>query len=63
MICPARGTGAAIIHAAGWHQAGGRLRVPANITLLSLLPYAPELNPIENVWQVLAEHIVAGTAA
>jgi hypothetical protein len=27
---------------AGWHQTGGRLRVPDNITLLSLPPYAPQ---------------------
>jgi hypothetical protein len=26
---------------AGWHQTGGRLKVPANITLLPLPPYAP----------------------
>src|ERR1700732_3148510 len=30
---------------AGWHQTGGRLRVPDNITLLPLPPYAPGLNP------------------
>jgi transposase len=38
---------------AGWHQTGGRLRVPDNITLLPLPPYAPELNPMENVWDYL----------
>jgi hypothetical protein len=38
---------------AGWHQRGRRLRVPDNITLLSLPPYAPELNPMENVWDYL----------
>jgi hypothetical protein len=38
---------------AGWHQPGKRLRVPDNITLLPLLPYAPELNPMENVWDYL----------
>jgi hypothetical protein len=31
---------------AGWHQRGGKLRVPDNITLLSLPPYSPELNSI-----------------
>lgn len=35
---------------AGWHRTGGRLVVPTNITLLPLPGYAPELNPIENVW-------------
>ena len=34
---------------AGWHQAGGKLRVPANITLLHLPPSSPELNPVENI--------------
>lgn len=38
---------------AGWHQTGGKLQVPDNITLLSLPPYAPELNPVENVWAYL----------
>jgi transposase len=38
---------------AGWHQSGGRLRVPHNITLLPLPPYAPELNPMENIWDYL----------
>ena len=38
---------------AGWHQRGERLVVPDNITLMSLPPYAPELNPMENVWDYL----------
>lgn len=38
---------------AGWHQPGERLPVPDNITLLPLPSYAPELNPIENVWAYL----------
>ena len=37
----------------GWHQTGGRLRVPDNITLLPLPSYSPELNPMENVWNYL----------
>jgi hypothetical protein len=44
---------ALICDGAGWHQTGGRLRVPDNITLLPLPPYTPELNPMENVWQYL----------
>jgi transposase len=27
--------------------------IPNNISLLRLPPYAPELNPIENVWEYL----------
>ena len=38
---------------AGWHQNGKRLIVPDNITMLRLPPYAPELNPMENVWAYL----------
>lgn len=38
---------------AGWHQKGERLIVPDNITMLPLPPYAPELNPMENVWDYL----------
>ena len=42
-----------VLDGAGWHQRGGKLVVPENITLLSLPPYAPELNPMENVWNYL----------
>ncbi len=45
-----------ICDGAGWHQTGGRLRVPDNITLLPLPPYSPELNPMENVWHDLREN-------
>ena len=47
-----------ICDGAGWHQTGGRLRVPGNITLLPLPPYSPELNPMENVWHYLRENIL-----
>jgi transposase len=39
---------------AGWHVARA-LRVPANVTLVRLPPYAPELNPVERVWLYLRE--------
>ena len=42
-----------VLDGAGWHSEGGRLRVPPNITLLRLPPYAPELNPVENLWAFL----------
>ncbi len=38
---------------AGWHQPVARLTVPKNITLLRLPPCAPELNPMEDVWEYL----------
>ena len=41
---------------AGWHQRGVKLKVPGNITLLSLPPYSPELNPMENVWDYLRQN-------
>ncbi len=44
---------ALICDGAGWHQSGGELRVPDNIVLIALPPYAPELNPMENVWEYL----------
>ena len=37
-----------VLDGAGWHGSKA-LRIPENITLLTLPPYAPELNPIENV--------------
>jgi transposase len=30
--------------------------VPANISLIELPPYSPELNPMENVWHYLKSH-------
>ena len=44
-----------VLDGAGWHQTGGDLRLPANISLLHLPPYSPELNPVENVWEYLRE--------
>ena len=41
---------------AGWHQRGKKLIVPDNITLLTLPPYSPELNPMENVWAYLRQN-------
>ena len=44
---------------AGWHQQGGRLQVPRNISILLLPPYSPQLNPQENVWQYLRQNYLA----
>jgi transposase len=44
---------------AGWHQQGGTLRIPDNISLLPLPPYSPELNPQENIWQFLRQNYLA----
>ncbi len=43
-----------VLDGAGWH-ASSSLRAPPNMRLLSLPPYAPELNPIEHVWDELRE--------
>ena len=46
---------------AGWHQIGGRLQVPDNISLLPLPRYSPELNPVENIWQFLRQNYLANS--
>jgi transposase len=40
---------------AGYHTGGG-LVVPPNVSLIGLLPYSPELNPVENLWHYLRSH-------
>jgi transposase len=41
-----------LLDRAGWHTTG-KLKVPRNITLIFLPSRAPELNPVENVWQYM----------
>ncbi len=43
---------------AGWHGQAA-LQVPANLTLLPLPPYSPELNPVERVWLYLRERFLS----
>ncbi len=43
---------------AGWHRGKG-LAVPDNLSLPTLPPSAPELNPVENVWQYLRANKLA----
>jgi transposase len=45
-----------LLDGAGWHQTGGKLQVPDNISLLYLPAYSPELNPVENIWQFLRQN-------
>jgi transposase len=40
---------------AGYHTGAG-LEVPANISVILLPPYSPELNPVENLWHYLRSH-------
>jgi putative transposase len=49
-----------VLDGAGWHRARD-LAVPDNISLLPLPPYAPELNPVENVWAYLRANKLAIT--
>ena len=58
MTSSGRMRGLSVAHAvllldrAGWHTTGD-LDVPENITPIFLPSRAPELNPVENVWQYL----------
>ena len=47
-----------VLDRAGWHTSP-RLRVPENISLLWLPPYAPELNPVEQVWAYLRANFLS----
>ncbi len=44
-----------ILDQAGWHTTD-KLVIPSNITLLPLPPRAPELNPVENIWQFMRDN-------
>lgn len=47
-----------LLDQAGWHLSN-KLNLPDNITLLPLPPRAPELNPVENVWQFMRDNWLA----
>ena len=47
-----------LVDQAGWHQSK-RLVVPDNITLVPLPSKAPELNPVENIWQFMRENWIS----
>ena len=56
-----------VLDRAGWHRSRD-LAPPANVVLLELPPYSPELNPMETVFQYprsnrLANRVFAATAA
>jgi hypothetical protein len=46
---------------AGFHLSG-QLKVPANVTIIQLPPYSPELNPMENLWHYLKSHFWSNRA-
>ena len=49
-----------VMDQAGWHVAG-ELIVPANMRLIFLPPYSPELNPAEHLWGALRAKSFAST--
>jgi hypothetical protein len=49
---------ALLLDGAGWHVSKG-LQLPANIPLVPLPPYSPELNPMELAWLYIKSHYLA----
>jgi transposase len=47
-----------ILDGATWHSSP-KLKIPDNIALLPLPPYAPELNPVENIWAFLRGNMLS----
>jgi transposase len=42
---------------AGFHPADGAPQVPANVRLIALPSYSPELNPVEKLWDQLKDRL------
>ncbi len=49
-----------LLDRAGWHTTG-KLDMPKNITPIFLPSRAPELNPVENIWQYLRQNWLSNT--
>ena len=47
-----------VLDQAGWHGSNA-LAVPANVPLVPLPAYSPELNPVERVWLYLKERFLS----
>ncbi len=47
-----------VLDGAAWHTTP-KLRLPDNIGLLPLPRYAPELNPVENLWEFLRQNLLS----
>ena len=52
----AAGSHAILVWDGAAYHTGGELVVPANVSLIQLVPYSPELNPVENLWHYLRSH-------
>ena len=46
-----------VMDGAGWHKSK-KLVVPANIEIICLPPYSPELNPVERFWQHIKRYTI-----
>lgn len=51
----AKAHGVVLMDRAGWHKTD-KLKLPKNLTIILLPARAPELNPVENVWQHLRQN-------
>ena len=47
-----------LLDGAGWHVAND-ITVPANVSMIFLPPYAPQLNPVERTWLCLRERFLS----
>lgn len=47
-----------LLDQAGWHTSKA-LQIPSNMTILPLPPKAPELNPVENLWQFMRDNYLS----
>ena len=47
-----------VVDKAAWHLTG-KLEVPENMTIVPLSPYSPELNSVEQIWQLLRQRNLA----
>ena len=46
-----------IYDGAGFHHRDGDPSLPANVRIVSLPPYSPELNPVEKLWDIVRDGI------
>ena len=53
-VLPAKTHAVLVLDRAGWHVSDG-LQIPGNLTLVHLPSHAPELNPVEKIWQYLRD--------
>ena len=49
---------ALLLDQAGWHIAKA-ITIPANVSLIHLPPYSPELNPVERIWLYLRDRFLS----